>query len=99
MPCILRRINNPAAQNGRKGFVHCFELQGLYFYKAFFGQAFAHSIQRMHSVPFSQFLELSVISTFIGRADPFAFSAGNTLFFIAFAGFAFYSYGFVGSCI
>ena len=35
--------------------------------RAPFGQLFTHSIQRMHSVPFSLFLELSVTSTFIGH--------------------------------
>ena len=36
-------------------------------YNAFFGQLFTHSRQRIHSVPFSLFLELSVISTSIGH--------------------------------
>ncbi len=36
-------------------------------YKAFFGQLFTHSMQRIHSVPFLRFLELSVTSTSIGQ--------------------------------
>ena len=39
----------------------------LFAYKAPFGQFLTHSIQRMHSVPFFLFLELSVTSTFIGH--------------------------------
>ena len=34
---------------------------------AFLGQVLTHSIHKMHSVPFFRFLELSVISTFIGQ--------------------------------
>ena len=34
---------------------------------AFLGQGLTHSIHKMHSVPFFRFLELSVISTFIGQ--------------------------------
>ena len=34
---------------------------------AFLGQVLTHSIHKIHSVPFFRFLELSVISTFIGQ--------------------------------
>ncbi len=36
-------------------------------HRAPLGQFFTHSMQRMHSVPFFRFLELSVTSTFIGH--------------------------------
>ena len=36
-------------------------------HSASFGQFLTHSMHRMHSVPFSRFLELSVTSTFIGH--------------------------------
>lgn len=36
-------------------------------YSAFFGQFFTHSKQRIHSVPFFRFRELSVTSTSIGH--------------------------------
>jgi len=36
-------------------------------YSASFGQALLHSIQSIHSVPFSRFRELSVTFTFIGH--------------------------------
>ena len=36
-------------------------------YNASFGQLFTHSKQKIHSVPFLRFLELSVISTSIGH--------------------------------
>ena len=34
---------------------------------AFLGQVLTHSIHKIHSVPFFRFLELSIISTFIGQ--------------------------------
>ena len=37
------------------------------YYNASFGQALLHSIQSIHSVPFSRFLELSVIFTLMGH--------------------------------
>ena len=36
-------------------------------HKAPLGQFFTHSMHKIHSVPFSRFLELSVTSTFIGH--------------------------------
>lgn len=38
-----------------------------YYESAFFGQFLTHSIQRMHSVAFFRFRELSVTSTSIGH--------------------------------
>ncbi len=35
--------------------------------RAFLGQLCTHSMHKIHSVPFSRFLELSVTSTFIGH--------------------------------
>ena len=40
---------------------------GVLHHKAPFGQFLTHSMHKMHSVPFSRFLELSVTSTFIGQ--------------------------------
>ena len=40
---------------------------------AFLGQVLTHSMHKIHSVPFFRFLELSVISTFIG---PLLFGRG-----------------------
>ena len=58
-----------AADHSQRDFVW-FDCPNIGFcgYSAFLGQAFTHSMHKMHSVPLSRFRELSVMSTFMGHA-------------------------------
>ena len=62
---IVRRKNPYRFTSNLSGFFSALETGNCH--KAAFGQFLTHSMHKIHSVPFSRFLELSVTSTFIAQ--------------------------------